>query len=191
MFGLNAIAWEVLGWLFVPFVSSWLDRRVRVVAALVATDPVVSPSGGDCIFHFEGNMEVTIQYRGDVKFEASARGHRVICDQPPDNGGSDSGMTPPEFLLVSLGTCAGFYAAQYLKARSLVYQGLEVKVSAEKAKQPARLGQFRIEVMVAGLDPQHEEGVLRAVKACLIHNTLVHAPAIETVVSTTAAACAG
>ena len=95
-------------------------------------------------------MEVTIQHRGDVKFEASARGHRVICDQPADNGGSDSGMTPPEYLLVSLGTCAGFYAAQYMKVRSLAHQGLEVKVSAEKATQPARLGQFRIEVIVPG-----------------------------------------
>ena len=97
-------------------------------------------------------------------------------------------MTPPEYLLVSLGTCAGFYAAQYLKVRSLEHQGLEVKISAEKAKLPARLGQFRIEVIVPGLDPQHEAGVLRAVKACLIHNTLIHAPAIETVVSTPIAA---
>ena len=136
-------------------------------------------------------MEVTIRHLGDVKFEARARGHRVICDQPPDNGGSDSGMTPPEYLLVSLGTCAGFYAAQYLKARSLPSQGLEVKVSAEKATQPARLSQFRIEVAVSGLDPQHQPGVLRAVKACLIHNTLIHAPAIETVVSTPVVAHAG
>ena len=92
-------------------------------------------------------------------------------------------MTPPEFMLVSLGTCAGFYAAEYLKVRSIAHQGLEVKVSAEKAKQPARLGQFRIEVIVSGLDPQHKEGVLRAVKACLIHNTLIHATAIDTVVT--------
>ena len=129
-------------------------------------------------------MEITIQHLGDVKFAANARGHRVVCDQPVDNGGSDTGMTPPEFLLVSLGTCAGFYAAQYLKARSLSAEGLEVKVSAEKAKQPARLGQFRIEVTVPGLDPIHQPGVLRAVKACLIHNTLLNTPAIEAVVLT-------
>ena len=48
-------------------------------------------------------MEVLIQHRGDVKFEASTRDHRVTCDQPAGNGGSDSGMTPPEYLLVSLG----------------------------------------------------------------------------------------
>ena len=108
----------------------------------------------------------------------------MICDQPAGNGGSDAGMTPPEYLLVSLGTCAGFYAVQYLKARSLSHGDLEVKVSAEKVAQPARLGEFRIEVVVPGLDAQHLAGVLRAVKACLIHNTLLHAPAIETVVTT-------
>ena len=64
-------------------------------------------------------MDVEIIHLGDVKFEAVARGHGVITDQPPANGGADEGMTPPEFLLVSLGTCAGFYAAQYLKTRSL------------------------------------------------------------------------
>ena len=131
-------------------------------------------------------MEVIVKHLGNVKFEASTRGHRVICDQPPDNGGSDQGMTPPEFLLASLGTCAGFYAAQYLKARNLPADGLQVTVRGDKLLQPARVGQFRIEVFVPGLDAHHEAGILRAVKACLIHNTLLHSPAIETVVRTTA-----
>jgi putative redox protein len=124
-------------------------------------------------------MEVEILHLGDVKFEAVARGHRVVCDQPPTNGGQDSGMTPPEFLLVSLGACAGFYAAQYLKTRSLPADGLRIKVTADKATQPARLGRFQIEVTVPELDEQHQAGILRAVKACLIHNTLLNAPAIE------------
>ena len=129
-------------------------------------------------------MEVRVQHLGGVRFEAQARGHRVICDQPAENGGTDTGMTPPEYLLASLGTCAGFYAAQYLRTRSLPTEGLEVTVSAEKATHPARLGQFRILVTLpGGMDPQHEAGASRAVKACLIHNTLLHAPAIETVVT--------
>ncbi|HTS30993.1 MAG TPA: OsmC family protein [Bryobacteraceae bacterium] len=129
-------------------------------------------------------MEARIEYGGGARFEARARGHRVISDQPPANGGLDAGMTPPEFLLVALGTCAGFYAAQYLRTRSLPTEGLAVDVSAEKVPQPARLGKFRIEVTVPeGLGGQHEAGVLRAVKACLIHNTLLNTPAIETVVT--------
>ncbi len=131
-------------------------------------------------------MEVLIQHLGDVKFDAAVRGHHVICDQPPENGGGDAGMTPPEFLLVSLGTCAGFYAAQYLKTRSLPQEGLEVKVSAEKAVHPARLGSFRIEVIAPGAGAEHETGLARAVRACLVHNTLLNAPAIEAVIRTAA-----
>ncbi|HLK49433.1 MAG TPA: OsmC family protein [Bryobacteraceae bacterium] len=127
-------------------------------------------------------MEITVRHLGDLQFEAEARGHRVVCDQPLDNSGYDEGMTPPEFLLVSLGTCAGFYVAQYLNAHALACPDLEIKVSAEKAPQPARLGSFRIEVLAASLEPQHEAGVLRAVHKCLIHNTLLNPPQIETVV---------
>jgi uncharacterized OsmC-like protein len=124
-------------------------------------------------------MEIEILHRGGVKFEAIARGHSLVCDQPSANGGADSGMTPPELLLASLGTCAGFYAAQYLKGRSLLADGLRIKVVADKLAQPARLGRFQIEVTTPDLDAQHQAGILRAVKSCLIHNTLLHAPAIE------------
>src|SRR5579863_9727036 len=97
-------------------------------------------------------MEVTAGYLGDSKFEVAARSHRVICDQPIDNGGSDKGMSPPEFLLASLATCAAYYATQYLKTRGLPTDDIEVRVSAEKAAQPARLSSFQIEVVAPGLD---------------------------------------
>ena len=93
-------------------------------------------------------------------------------------------MTPLELLLASLGTCAGFYAAQYLRNHHLSQQGLEVAVSAEKAAAPARIGSFRVDVTAPGLAPQHEAGMLRAVNACLIKNTLALPPAIETVLHT-------
>ncbi len=88
-------------------------------------------------------------------------------------------MTPPEYLLTALGTCVGYYAVEYLRTRGLSAEGLEVRVTAEKATAPSRLASFDIKVAIPPLDPQHEAGVLRAVKACLIHNTLIHEPAIE------------
>jgi len=127
-------------------------------------------------------METRIQYRGGTGFTAETRGHRVECDQPVSHGGADTGMTPPEFLLVSLGTCAGYYAAEYLRIHALPSQGLEIRVAAEKALRPARLAGFRIEVIVPGLDAAHEAGILRAVNACLVKNTLAAPPAVETVV---------
>jgi putative redox protein len=133
-------------------------------------------------------MEAIVRYTDGVKFEAECRGHRVLCDQPAGSGGEDAGMSPPEFLLTSLGTCAGYYALQYLRTRSLPVEGLQVKVIAEKASGPARLGSFRIEVAAPELEAHHQQGILRAVKLCLVHNTLLHAPQIETVLTARAAA---
>jgi putative redox protein len=124
-------------------------------------------------------VETTVRYLGNLKFEAAARGHRLICDQPVENQGSDKGMTPPELLLASLGTCAGYYAVQYLGTRGLNAHRLTVRVSAEKATQPARLASFVVEVEAPDIDPKHHDGLLRAVNACLIHNTLSHTPAFD------------
>ena len=124
-------------------------------------------------------MEVTAKHLGDVKFEVAARGHRVVCDQPAENGGADAGMSPPEFLLASLATCGAYYAAESLKTRGLAANDLSVRVIAEKVLKPARFASFHIEVMTSGLDERHEAGIVRAVKTCLVHNTLLGAPSIE------------
>jgi uncharacterized OsmC-like protein len=129
-------------------------------------------------------MEIRVQHLGGVKFAATTRGHRIVSDQPAANGGADTGMTPPEFLLASLGTCAGFYAAQYLKKYGLPQDGLEVVVHAEKAAAPARLGRFQVDVMAPGLAPEHEAGLMRSVNACLIKNTFAQPPVIETALHT-------
>lgn len=118
-----------------------------------------------------------------MQFEAQARGHKVYCDQPTENRGYDEGMTPLEYMLVSLGTCAGFYAAEYLNTNKLPSEGLEVKVTADKVKPPARLDNFQIEVITPGLtDERHLEGVRKAVDKCVIHNTLHHPPRIQTTI---------
>ena len=125
-------------------------------------------------------MEVHVEHLGAVQFEIKARQHVIASDQPPENGGFDEGMTPPELLLASLGSCAGFYAAAYLRKYKLSEAGTKVRVTADKLKDPARLGNFRISVEVpVGLEPKHVEGLERAVHHCLIHNTLLSPPAIS------------
>jgi len=124
-------------------------------------------------------MEVTIEHLGAVQFEIKAREHVIVSDQPPENGGFDEGMTPPELLLAALGSCAAFYAAAYLRKHKLAVEGTRVRVTGDKRKDPPRLDDFRIFVDVpAGLDPRHIAGVERAVHQCLIHNTLLSPPAI-------------
>ena len=125
-------------------------------------------------------MEVRVSHLDGVRFAIHARQHELICDQPQENGGQDSGMTPPEFLLGALGSCAAFYATQYLKTRNLALDGVAVTVTAEKLRQPTRLGNFRVRVSCdARLDETQTEGLRRAVHHCLVHNTLITPADIE------------
>jgi len=124
-------------------------------------------------------MEVTVEHLGALQFEIKARQHAILTDQPPENGGHDEGMTPPELLLASLGSCAGFYAAQYLRKHKLATEGTRVRVTADKLKDPARIDNFHIKVDVpAILTEQQRAGVEDAVHHCLIHNTLLHPPSM-------------
>jgi putative redox protein len=125
-------------------------------------------------------MEVTVEHLGSVQFEIHARGHVLASDQPIENGGFDEGMTPPEFLLASLGSCAGFYAAQYLRKHKLATEGTRVRVTCEKVKDPApRMTNFVVEVdSPVELEDRHRAGIQEAVEHCLVHNTLLHTPTI-------------
>jgi len=125
-------------------------------------------------------MHVKVSYKSGMQYEAEARGHRVLCDQPVDAGGEDAGMTPPELLLVSLGTCAMYYAANYLRMHKLSADGMTLTVGADKAANPARLGAFRIAIDLPGnMEERHVEGARRSAEKCLVKNTLLLSPPIE------------
>jgi uncharacterized OsmC-like protein len=133
-------------------------------------------------------MEVRVRYIEGKQFDATSRGHLVISDQPEPSG-EDRGMTPPELLLSALGSCAAYYAAEYLRARNLPLEGLEVRVTGEKGGRPVRLTEISIAVetpalVSTGLDASRYEGLRRAVESCMLHQTFLHPPKITMEVET-------
>lgn len=124
-------------------------------------------------------MIVKVRCVGGKRFEMTARTHKVLSDQPFDNDGTDSAMTPPELFLSSLGACSAYYAEEYLRARGLPDEDLEIRISATKSEKPARIASLRIDVVAPGLTQRHRDGLLRAVDACLITNTLHTPPRLE------------
>jgi putative redox protein len=125
-------------------------------------------------------MEIKVSHLGNVQFKIQTRSHTVLCDQPTENNGDDTGMTPPELLLAALGSCAAYYAVEYLKTRKLADSGVEVSVTADKVKPPARLDNFHIRIACpVALTEDQIAGLTRSVKHCLVHNTLLNTPSIE------------
>ena len=69
---------------------------------------------------------------------------------------------------------------QYLRTRNLDDRGVEVSVTAEKLKQPALIGNFRIHVSCpVALTEEQEQAVMHSVHHCLVHNTLLNPPEIK------------
>ena len=120
-------------------------------------------------------MDVRVRYLGGKKFEMTARDHSILADQPFDDDGTNTAMTPPELFLSALGACAAYYAAEYLRARALPVDQLEVRISGLKGDKPARIVSLTLDIIDPGLTERHREGILRAVNYCLLKNTL-HVP---------------
>jgi len=129
-------------------------------------------------------MEVRIRHGKEMQSEAFARFHRLVCDQPFDEGGGDNGMTPPELMLSALGCCAMHYAGAYLRARKLPLDEIELRVSARKGGHPVRLAEIGIEVDAPGLNARTREGLIKSIEACLLHQTLSDPPRLKVSMST-------
>lgn len=125
-------------------------------------------------------MEISVEHLGAVQFEIKTRGHSIVSDQPVNAGGFDEGMTPPELLLASLGSCAAYYAAEFLRKNKLATEGTRVRVRCVKVSKPVpRMTDFVIEVDApVELSLEQKKGLESAVEHCLVHNTLLHAPHI-------------
>ena len=126
-------------------------------------------------------MEIIVEHLGSQQFQIKTRGHAIVSDQPVEQGGFDEGMTPPELFLASLGSCAGYYAAQYLRKHKLAAEATVVRVTCDKVKEPVpRMDNFKIEIdSPVELSAKHRQGLHEAVEHCLVHNTLLHTPKIS------------
>lgn len=117
-------------------------------------------------------LEISLQYTEGARFVAEARQHRVILDQPAEDGATDQGMTPAEMLLSALGGCVGQYVAQYLSLRGLSSKGLLVRVEAEPSARPLRLRNFQVEVIVPGLTDAQLRSLQKSFPAGLVQNAI-------------------
>ncbi len=60
--------------------------------------------------------------------ESDVRGHKVVIDQPANAGGTDTGVTPLELVLVSLAGCIGSIGRIVAMQQRIALRGMKIKV---------------------------------------------------------------
>lgn len=120
----------------------------------------------------ESVLEISLRHTGGAQFAAEARHHRVLLDQPAEDGATDQGMSPAELLLASLGGCVGQYVAQYLSLHGLSSEGLRIRVETQPSARPLHLGDFHVEVTVPGLNERQLRALEKSFPAGLVQNAI-------------------
>ncbi|GGT89127.1 MULTISPECIES: OsmC family protein [Actinomadura] len=124
--------------------------------------------------------EMLVVHREDDAFAVIVRDHVIHVDQPYMGGGMDAGPTPVELFVASLAACTAHHARRYLKARCLPANGLEVAVEyAMSPEGPARVSHVELRLRPPVRLPDRDVGgLMAAVMACTVHNSILDTPRI-------------
>ncbi len=91
-----------------------------------------------------------------------ARTHAIVTDRPVDEGGTDTGFTSGELLLLAIGSCCTGSLRGYLEAQGRNVRDLEVAVQFE----PGAEGAVRDRIVITlKLDPRDHRGDPERIKA--------------------------
>jgi uncharacterized OsmC-like protein len=122
---------------------------------------------------------VRVDHDGGDRFTITARGHRVVTDQPSDVGGEDSAATPTELFVASLASCIAFYARRYLVRHDLDSAGLAVEATYALGARPSRVTDIEVTMTLPPDFPDARRDALLAVAGrCTVHNSITTPPTI-------------
>jgi uncharacterized OsmC-like protein len=121
-----------------------------------------------------------VQFAGGESYGVMVRGHRIVVDQPVENGGTDAAPTPTELFVASIATCVGFYAGRYLTRHGYSRDGLGVSADFDMSPgRPARVSEVRLVIRLPIEVPAERRPALVAVAShCTVHNSLISPPRV-------------
>jgi putative redox protein len=113
--------------------------------------------------------------RKGYEHEIEIREHRLIADEPEENGGGDQGPTPTELLAASLASCTAITIEMYADRKG--WELGEVEVAADfteaTADTPAK---FKVDIRSpAQLSDDQRDRILTIAHKCPVHRALMGA----------------
>ena len=116
-----------------------------------------------------------IAYRTDSRglaHEVEIRDHRLVSDEPAQQGGEDKGPTPQELLAASLAACTAITIEMYARRKEWELGDVEVQCDYEQAEKD-KPTLFKLALRLpGGLAPDQVERLEAIAAKCPVHRTL-------------------
>ncbi len=107
----------------------------------------------------------------EIEFGAGHR-HRVVADEPEEDGGTDAGPSPQELLAASLASCSAITMEMYASRKGWDIGEVEVDVDYEPAQRGSPT-KFQMTVKLPKELPEEQrKRLLQIVAKCPVHRTL-------------------
>ncbi|NJL16833.1 MAG: OsmC family protein [Nitrospira sp.] len=84
-------------------------------------------------------MKLTATFHGGTRYDIVSGQHRVITDQPVEDGGRDAGMSPVELFVGSVASCIAYFVGQFCGRHGISRDGLAVDAEWTMAERPHRV----------------------------------------------------
>jgi ribosomal protein S12 methylthiotransferase accessory factor len=129
-----------------------------------------------------GTNEIKIVFADGLKVNAEYKGFLVQTDQPVHQGGGGTAPSPFDYFLVSLATCAGFYALEFCQARKIPTDRLAVTMSTERGPVSKMIERVTIHVdLPPGFPPKYRDAIVKAIDHCAVKAHILKPPQFEIV----------
>ena len=127
-------------------------------------------------------MEIT--FDGGKVVTAHTHGHKIITDQPLDNGGGNTAPAPFDIFLASIGTCAGIYVKSFCDNRQIPTDEIKIIQKTEFDKETGLPVNITLDIKVpADFPEKYKASLVHVAELCKVKKSIANPPEFKILTS--------
>ncbi len=110
---------------------------------------------------------------GPMRHVVRIRSHSFVVDEPPANGGEDSGPSPHDLYDAALGACKALTLVWFARRKGMPLEDVEVSVERDDSQERDGIYRLRTALRISGdLSDEQRQQLLAVAARCPLHRLM-------------------